>query len=57
MADFLYECGLRSKRPGIVKPFMRASNAKYEEDKNVMLKLVDDSGCLLCCATNNSMLT
>ncbi|KAI0690214.1 cytochrome P450 [Cytidiella melzeri] len=42
MADFLVESGNRSKRPGIVKSMMVSTNAKYEADKNVMLKCIND---------------
>jgi hypothetical protein len=43
MSDFLYESGNRSKRPGIVQTMMVGTNAKYENDKNVMLAYVNDS--------------
>ena len=43
MADFLKESGDRAARLSVVKPFMQSANAKYEEDKNVMTKYVDDS--------------
>ena len=42
LADFLYESNARSLRPGLVKPFMRGTNAKYEEDMNVMMKYMDE---------------
>ena len=43
MADFLIESGNRALRPGIVQPFLRGTNSKYEEDVKVMSKYVDDS--------------
>ncbi|GJE90374.1 bifunctional P-450/NADPH-P450 reductase [Phanerochaete sordida] len=42
MADFLIESGNRALRPGIVQPFLRGTNSKYEEDVKVMSKYVDD---------------
>lgn len=43
LADFLFECNARSMRLGVVKPFMRAANAKYEEDKTILVSYVNDS--------------
>ena len=43
MADFLHECGNRALRPGIVQPFMRGANSKYEEDLKVLTGYVNDS--------------
>ena len=42
LGDFLYESNARAMRPGLVKPFMRGTNAKYEEDMNVMLKYMNE---------------
>ncbi|EKM50238.1 uncharacterized protein PHACADRAFT_153718 [Phanerochaete carnosa HHB-10118-sp] len=42
MADFLFESGNRALRPGIVQPFMRGTNSKYEEDNKIMQNYVND---------------
>ncbi|KAH9891895.1 bifunctional P-450/NADPH-P450 reductase [Cubamyces lactineus] len=42
MGDFLIESGKRAGRPAIVQNMMTTTNAKYEEDKRVMMKLVEE---------------
>ncbi|KAI0329045.1 bifunctional P-450/NADPH-P450 reductase [Cubamyces sp. BRFM 1775] len=42
MADFLIESGKRANRPAIVQNMMTTTNAKYEEDKQTMMKLVEE---------------
>ncbi|EKM50288.1 uncharacterized protein PHACADRAFT_153757 [Phanerochaete carnosa HHB-10118-sp] len=43
MSDFLLESGNRALRPGVIQPFMRGTNSKYEEDIKIMQGYVDDS--------------
>lgn len=43
MGDFLIESGNRAMRPGIVQPFMRGTNAKYEEDMKILMGYVENS--------------
>lgn len=43
MADFLKESGERARRLPFTGPFMRTANAKYEADKEVLAKYVNDS--------------
>ena len=43
MADFLAESGKRASRPAIVQNMMTATNAKYEEDKRIMMQVVEES--------------
>ncbi|KAI0655429.1 bifunctional P-450/NADPH-P450 reductase [Cubamyces menziesii] len=42
MADFLVESGKRASRPAIVQNMMTATNAKYEEDKRIMMQVVEE---------------
>ena len=48
MSEFLVESGLRGKRPTIVNSLMHGTNAKYEENMNIMLGYVNEGefGCL-----------
>jgi cytochrome P450 / NADPH-cytochrome P450 reductase len=43
MVDFLVECGLRAKRPGILNSIMVSTTAKYEQDTKTMTDLADES--------------
>ena len=43
MTDFLIESGKRARRPGIVAPFMRGTNAKYQQDIDVLTSYADNS--------------
>ncbi|EKM50262.1 uncharacterized protein PHACADRAFT_213993 [Phanerochaete carnosa HHB-10118-sp] len=42
MTDFLIESGKRARRPAIVAPFMRSTNAKYQQDIDVLMSFVDE---------------
>ncbi len=43
MTDFLIESGLRAGRPALVQAIMTGRNAKYEQDKQTMNALVEES--------------
>ncbi|GJE90389.1 bifunctional P-450/NADPH-P450 reductase [Phanerochaete sordida] len=42
MSDFLLESGARARRPALVAPFMRGTNAKYQQDIDVLMGFVDE---------------
>lgn len=43
MSEFLSESGRRSMRPGIMNSVMLSQSAKYQQDQNTMLDLVNES--------------